>query len=406
MKKLLGCLILVLAFSATCKAQSWSGQSTSNARVVSPYRFCVGSDNGQDVCLQLTAANVMKVLNGSLDYALVAMKVAQLPPAAANAGRVYRVTDGTSNADCSAGGGSTSAVCVSDGTSWGALGGVGTGTVQSANQYAIFAQPNPGSNAVAGPTNLSTDSTHNNLNVPGNEMVTGDAYFHSGEPWYDVKTFGAKCDGSTDDTTAVQAAYAQAWNDLVAGSGGGVVYFPHSSGACKVGTITMYDGAAADGWIVSKFDNGLIATELKVGNYNAFIGSSGGFQGLAGAGIITPGATITQPSGQSVPLVEIKGKSGVYFQGINLECFSSSECVHTHDDGAGNGSVNMHWENDTIGNNGAGQALVSDSSGNTIISGFGQYFDHVVFNMQATSGPMVEFYKFRSGEYHAFICGT
>src|SRR5260221_1360860 len=115
-------LFLLLLITAPAFGQSWSGRSTSDARVTPPYRLCVGEDNGKDVCLFQSAANVAKVLNGQFDFALVSKTVLTLPVASPNAGRVYRVTDGNSLSDCSVGTGTTSAVCVSDGTQWSALG--------------------------------------------------------------------------------------------------------------------------------------------------------------------------------------------------------------------------------------------------------------------------------------------
>lgn len=51
--------------------------------------------------------------------------------------------------------------------------------------------------------------------VPANAALSGD-------PWYDVKSdFGARGDGITDDTTAIQAAF-----DAARGGTGGTVYFP------------------------------------------------------------------------------------------------------------------------------------------------------------------------------------
>lgn len=131
-------LVTLLAIGGSAFAQSWSGQSSSDGRVVPPYRFCLGSDNGQDVCLSQNAANIAKITNGSLDFAMVSKTVATLPPAASNTGRVYRVTDGTSATDCTTGGGSTSVVCYSNGAVWTGLGGGGTfagGTVAGATVF-------------------------------------------------------------------------------------------------------------------------------------------------------------------------------------------------------------------------------------------------------------------------------
>src|SRR2546429_9716121 len=50
---------------------------------------------------------------------------------------------------------------------------------------------------------------------------TGDVYFKSGRPWADVTAYGAKCDNSTDDSTAVLAAIT-----AVDAIGGGTINFP------------------------------------------------------------------------------------------------------------------------------------------------------------------------------------
>lgn len=116
------CISLVVLFSLTpCFSQSWSGQSSSDARVVPPYKLCVGLDNGQDACF-IQSGSLIARLNGQLDFALVAKTVATLPPAALNSGRIYRVTDGVTNGDCTVGGGATLAVCLSSGSVWTSIG--------------------------------------------------------------------------------------------------------------------------------------------------------------------------------------------------------------------------------------------------------------------------------------------
>ena len=49
--------------------------------------------------------------------------VSGLPAASSNTGKVYVVTDGASSSDCTTGGGSTRALCVSSGSAWVTLGG-------------------------------------------------------------------------------------------------------------------------------------------------------------------------------------------------------------------------------------------------------------------------------------------
>ncbi|HKV28339.1 MAG TPA: glycosyl hydrolase family 28-related protein [Candidatus Acidoferrales bacterium] len=69
----------------------------------------------------------------------------------------------------------------------------------------------------------STGTSQNNT-WTGTNIFGADAYFKSGDPWFDVKAFGAKCDDSTDDTAAIQAALA------AVPATGGLVMIP---GVCK-----------------------------------------------------------------------------------------------------------------------------------------------------------------------------
>ena len=67
MKKLF-LLFLLLAFPLLqVLAQSFSGQSSGDVRVVSPYKFCVGPDNGTDVCLSSTGNQQAKI-TGTLNF--------------------------------------------------------------------------------------------------------------------------------------------------------------------------------------------------------------------------------------------------------------------------------------------------------------------------------------------------
>jgi|GEM_PF-5824576 len=76
----------------------------------------------------------------------------------------------------------------------------------------------------------STGTSQNNT-WTGTNTFGADAYFKSGEPWFDVKAFGAKCDDVTDDTAALQATLA------AIPATGGLVMIP---GACKfTSTLTI-----------------------------------------------------------------------------------------------------------------------------------------------------------------------
>jgi hypothetical protein len=70
-------------------------------------------------------------------------------------------------------------------------------------------------------------------------------------PRYDVTQYGAVGNNSTDDTAAIQSAYAACWNsanDTVPGSGyGGVVEFPGGKDYVISSTIYTYDSCGSEG---------------------------------------------------------------------------------------------------------------------------------------------------------------
>jgi polygalacturonase len=83
------------------------------------------------------------------------------------------------------------------------------------------------------------------------------------DPVYDVKTYGAVGNGTTDDTAAVVAANAAA-----AAAGGGIVYFSFSSGAYLISSLTipanvnwLLDG---DITLTGSFNNGGWITQILV----------------------------------------------------------------------------------------------------------------------------------------------
>jgi hypothetical protein len=127
MKKFI--LLSLLLAAQSLMAQSWSGQSSGDARIVSPYRLCAGSDNGTDVCFgQTNTPNVAQITNGTLNLRLSKKTVSTLPAAnAANTGQVYWISDGTTSSDCTTGNGANFVLCISNGTAWQGTGGGGGG---------------------------------------------------------------------------------------------------------------------------------------------------------------------------------------------------------------------------------------------------------------------------------------
>jgi parallel beta-helix repeat protein len=63
---------------------------------------------------------------------------------------------------------------------------------------------------------------------------------------FDVRDYGAKIDGSSDDTTAIQAAINAAFNSVMTtGGGGGIVYIPR--GLTRVTGLFLYNGVILQG---------------------------------------------------------------------------------------------------------------------------------------------------------------
>jgi hypothetical protein len=73
-------------------------------------------------------------------------------------------------------------------------------------------------------TGCGSAATQGNNTWTGANTFTGATYFGSGDPWFDIRAFGAKCDDVTDDTAAIQATLA------ALPSTGGVILIP---GVCK-----------------------------------------------------------------------------------------------------------------------------------------------------------------------------
>lgn len=181
-----------------------------------------------------------------------------------------------------------------------------------------------------------TNTRVNNLSASGNVTVGG------GKPWYDVTSsvFGAKCDGTTDDTTAIQAA-ATAAN----AAHGGIVYIPPTK-TCAIATNLVFDN----------FQN------VRLTN------GAGAFPFQGGA---TGGLKFTGTSG---PLISCKSCFGVRIDHLLLQytgAFSGVFIEFGHS-GLGFDSFNNYIGYNWIGKTGAGggAVLISlDQADQTIIEG-------------------------------------
>lgn len=139
---------------------------------------------------------------------------------------------------------------------------------------------------------------------------------------FNVKNFGAVCDGKRDDTVAIQTAYDAAAQAMASSGGAGIVYFPPSTGFCVVGTLHTPSMGFGQGWLTTVFDNGLfIKGTFYPGNDNAFIGRTSNFGSMAGSFLWGPTAEWEKPHWSNVSddaVVTLAGVREVYFEGINI----------------------------------------------------------------------------------------
>lgn len=123
-----------------------------------------------------------------------------------------------------------------------------------------------------------TDLTVNDLTV-GNLRVKGP------DQWVDVKAFGAKGDGSTDDTVAIQAAI----NSITTTVGGGIIFFPSG----------FY----------------IISTTLTISKGCMIVGSGTG----AGSGTGNSGGTVIRTSSATAHVFEVTGVEAVVFRDLWID---------------------------------------------------------------------------------------
>lgn len=217
------------------------------------------------------------------------------------------------------------------------------GTGAGASQQAVIQNRNPYLSSASlqrGGVRMPTTPRQQAAIIPGPTT--------QGLSRFNVKNFGAVCDGATDDTTAVQNAYNAAAQALAKSGGAGIVYFPPSSGPCVVDTIHVPNMTYGEGWLISEFENGLnIMDTLYPGNNSAFIGVTS--TGLNSVFQLAPNAVWQKPkwATSQKAVVTLTNVDQVYFQGISIFNSYIFPAVLEQDQN-GLGVVNIKWERCSI----------------------------------------------------------
>jgi hypothetical protein len=221
---------------------------------------------------------------------------------------------------------------------------------------------------------------------------SGNVYFKLDAPWFDVKAFGAVCDGVTDDTKAITAAVT-AWSSNLSGtaSSAGVLYFPRSPHPCKFNG-NVFNVTHNQGWLYVLMDNSFLLTgPVTPTPLTAFVGRGGNFQGLGGMANLHPNVTWL-PSASGVEALNITGNvGGLYFEGINFENNGGSlSPVHLRGTSAAGGPTFITWIGDQFGANSSVPAFLVDSDRNNIVAAYGMFFDHCAFSSPPGSSAVIQ----------------
>ena len=147
---------------------------------------------------------------------------------------------------------------------------------------------------------------------------TADYIYPSNSGFYNVKRYGARGDGSTDDSAAIRAAMTDAFSDKRLGGTDATVYFP--SGTYLVSDTLMwasYPSKPAN--ISATIDHGCI-TGLNVSDGGAGYSSSRG--GRGGLWVVGGGGTLYAPSQRGRGLQIHTNLSGGSVTGVDMNGLS------------------------------------------------------------------------------------
>lgn len=230
--------------------------------------------------------------------ALFITTVSMLPSASANLNQVYMVTDGMSTSDCTVGGGTTRAWCVSNGTSWNAMtspGGSGTvtsvGLGATGSLFSVTGSPVTG----MGTLQLTLEDQNNNTVLAG-PTTSG----------FLPPTFRAL-------VAADLPLFSSSLNGAVPSSGGGTSNFLRADGTWVApggsGTVTSLSAGNLSPLFIASVANPTTTPALSFSLSNAagtsWFGNASGSSGAPSFNTTTfPNALIPAPSASALGGIE------------------------------------------------------------------------------------------------------
>ena len=157
----------------------------------------------------------------------------------------------------------------------------------------------------------------------GDKTYSNNLFVKGPSPWFDVKAYGAKGDGSTDDTAAIQSAInAVGWN-------GGTVFFPPGSYYIKSSLSSnasnlVLQGAGSGGWGSANPGTSEIITNQ--GIVMLQLGSSTG-SNPGGPHVMHLGFRDTSGTGAVIGAVSVSQMFELFFEDVSCAELTGGYCI-------------------------------------------------------------------------------
>jgi hypothetical protein len=157
----------------------------------------------------------------------------------------------------------------------------------------------------------------------GDKTYDNNVFVKGPSPWIDVKAYGAKGDGSTDDTAALQSAIN------AVGGNGGTVFFPPGSYYIKSSLTSrasnlVLQGAGSGGWGSANPGTSEIITNQGIVMLN--LGTSTG-SNPGGPHILHLGFRDTSGAGTVVGAISVSRMYELLFEDISCAEFTGGYCI-------------------------------------------------------------------------------